>query len=246
MGKLSGNNIEIDFVANAASLGAYAVRVKTSEELEQALIEARKQPRTSVVRWLRLTTTNESVAMNRGGMFHRRGFGSRVSPHQATVIIPKRRKRRDIFCSIASRSRSGGSLMQVSLMQVAGSDLSSPDPGFVCENQKANTSEVSRLREVHSLRPSLSRRHFLKASALLGLEGAAVSSALPLLGSVSSAQPDHRTHSLFFTLVPPPPSGITWKHANGTLAELTTSLKPQAPAVLSSITTMTVGWIFIW
>ena len=48
-GKLSGNNIEIDFVANAASLGAYAVRVKTSEELEQALIEARKQPRTSVV-----------------------------------------------------------------------------------------------------------------------------------------------------------------------------------------------------
>ena len=48
-GKLSGNNIEIDFVANAASLGAYAVRVKTTEELERALIEARKQTRTSVV-----------------------------------------------------------------------------------------------------------------------------------------------------------------------------------------------------
>jgi 3D-(3,5/4)-trihydroxycyclohexane-1,2-dione acylhydrolase (decyclizing) len=48
-GKLSGSPIEIDFVANAASLGAYAVRVKTSNELEQALIEARKQPRTSVV-----------------------------------------------------------------------------------------------------------------------------------------------------------------------------------------------------
>ncbi len=48
-GKLSGNSIEIDFVANAASLGAYAVRVKTSEDLERALIEARRQPQTSVV-----------------------------------------------------------------------------------------------------------------------------------------------------------------------------------------------------
>jgi len=48
-GKLSGNSIEIDFVANAASLGAYAVRAKTSEDLERALIEARKQPRTAVV-----------------------------------------------------------------------------------------------------------------------------------------------------------------------------------------------------
>ena len=48
-GKLSGKPIEIDFVANAASLGAYAVRAKTSDELEQALIDARKQPQTSVV-----------------------------------------------------------------------------------------------------------------------------------------------------------------------------------------------------
>jgi len=48
-GKLSGNSIEIDFVANAASLGAHAVRAKTSEDLERALIEARKQPRTAVV-----------------------------------------------------------------------------------------------------------------------------------------------------------------------------------------------------
>jgi len=48
-GKLSGNNIEIDFVANAASLGAYAVRARTADDLERALIEARKQPRTSVV-----------------------------------------------------------------------------------------------------------------------------------------------------------------------------------------------------
>jgi 3D-(3,5/4)-trihydroxycyclohexane-1,2-dione acylhydrolase (decyclizing) len=48
-GKLGGKIIEIDFVANAASLGACAVRAKTREELEAALIEARKQPRTSVV-----------------------------------------------------------------------------------------------------------------------------------------------------------------------------------------------------
>jgi 3D-(3,5/4)-trihydroxycyclohexane-1,2-dione acylhydrolase (decyclizing) len=48
-GKLSGNKVEIDFVANAASLGAYAVRARTVEDLESALIEARKQPRTSVV-----------------------------------------------------------------------------------------------------------------------------------------------------------------------------------------------------
>jgi 3D-(3,5/4)-trihydroxycyclohexane-1,2-dione acylhydrolase (decyclizing) len=48
-GKLQGNRIEIDFVANAASLGACAVRVNTREELEHALLEARKQPRTSVV-----------------------------------------------------------------------------------------------------------------------------------------------------------------------------------------------------
>jgi len=48
-GKLSGNMVEIDFVAKAASLGAYAVRATTAEDLGQALIEARKQPRTSVV-----------------------------------------------------------------------------------------------------------------------------------------------------------------------------------------------------
>lgn len=48
-GKLSGNKVEIDFVANAASLGAYAVRARTVDDLESALIEARRQPRTSVV-----------------------------------------------------------------------------------------------------------------------------------------------------------------------------------------------------
>jgi len=48
-GRLGGEVIEIDFVANATSLGAYAARAKTREELEVALVEARKQPRTSVV-----------------------------------------------------------------------------------------------------------------------------------------------------------------------------------------------------
>ncbi len=48
-GKLSGNKVEIDFVANAASLGAYAVRARTVDDLESALIEVRRQPRTSVV-----------------------------------------------------------------------------------------------------------------------------------------------------------------------------------------------------
>jgi 3D-(3,5/4)-trihydroxycyclohexane-1,2-dione acylhydrolase (decyclizing) len=48
-GKLSGKSIEIDFAANAASLGAHTVRVKTREELEAALVEARKQTKTSVV-----------------------------------------------------------------------------------------------------------------------------------------------------------------------------------------------------
>jgi len=47
--KLSGKVIEVDFVANAASLGAHAVRVHTREQLGAALTEARKQPRTSVV-----------------------------------------------------------------------------------------------------------------------------------------------------------------------------------------------------
>jgi 3D-(3,5/4)-trihydroxycyclohexane-1,2-dione acylhydrolase (decyclizing) len=48
-GRLGGEVIEIDFVSNATSLGAYATRAKTREELEVALVEARKQPRTSVV-----------------------------------------------------------------------------------------------------------------------------------------------------------------------------------------------------
>ena len=48
-GKLEGEFIEVDFAANAASLGAHAVRVKTREELLEALSAARANDRTSVV-----------------------------------------------------------------------------------------------------------------------------------------------------------------------------------------------------
>lgn len=47
-GKLEGETIPVDFVANAKSLGACAVRVKTRDELRKALIEARQRPETSV------------------------------------------------------------------------------------------------------------------------------------------------------------------------------------------------------
>jgi 3D-(3,5/4)-trihydroxycyclohexane-1,2-dione acylhydrolase (decyclizing) len=48
-GGLKGDPIEIDFAANAASLGAYTVRVRTREELAGALEAARNQTRTTVV-----------------------------------------------------------------------------------------------------------------------------------------------------------------------------------------------------
>ncbi len=48
-GQLQGEILAVDFVANAASLGAYAVRARTREELAEALVMARQQPRTSVV-----------------------------------------------------------------------------------------------------------------------------------------------------------------------------------------------------
>jgi 3D-(3,5/4)-trihydroxycyclohexane-1,2-dione acylhydrolase (decyclizing) len=44
-----GDLIAVDFAANAASLGAYAVRTKTREEFAHALAEIRKQTKTSVV-----------------------------------------------------------------------------------------------------------------------------------------------------------------------------------------------------
>jgi 3D-(3,5/4)-trihydroxycyclohexane-1,2-dione acylhydrolase (decyclizing) len=47
--KYDGDPLSVDFVANAASLGAWTTRATTREELKRALEEARKQPRTSVV-----------------------------------------------------------------------------------------------------------------------------------------------------------------------------------------------------
>ena len=46
---LDGEPMQVDFAANAASLGACAVRVRTAGELAQALETARGHPRTSVV-----------------------------------------------------------------------------------------------------------------------------------------------------------------------------------------------------
>ena len=48
-GGLEGEVIELDFAANAASLGAWAVRAKTRQDLVNALSEARAIDRTSVV-----------------------------------------------------------------------------------------------------------------------------------------------------------------------------------------------------
>jgi 3D-(3,5/4)-trihydroxycyclohexane-1,2-dione acylhydrolase (decyclizing) len=48
-GKYDGDLLPVDFAANAASLGAWAVRTRTGEDLKTALAEARKQSRTSVI-----------------------------------------------------------------------------------------------------------------------------------------------------------------------------------------------------
>jgi 3D-(3,5/4)-trihydroxycyclohexane-1,2-dione acylhydrolase (decyclizing) len=48
-GKYEGQNLLVDFVANAASLGAWTARARTGEDLKAALSTARKQFRTSVV-----------------------------------------------------------------------------------------------------------------------------------------------------------------------------------------------------
>jgi 3D-(3,5/4)-trihydroxycyclohexane-1,2-dione acylhydrolase (decyclizing) len=48
-GKYEGDIVPVAFEANAASLGAWAIRVRTGEELKAALVAARKQSRTSVV-----------------------------------------------------------------------------------------------------------------------------------------------------------------------------------------------------
>jgi 3D-(3,5/4)-trihydroxycyclohexane-1,2-dione acylhydrolase (decyclizing) len=48
-GKYDGDVVPVDFAANAASLGAWAVHARTGEDLSSALQCARKQKRTSVV-----------------------------------------------------------------------------------------------------------------------------------------------------------------------------------------------------
>lgn len=48
-GALDGDVIHVDFAANAASLGAHSVRVRTGAEFSEALEEARSHERTSVV-----------------------------------------------------------------------------------------------------------------------------------------------------------------------------------------------------
>lgn len=47
--QLDGERIPVDFVGNAASLGAHAIRANTCEDLKRALEEARAQDRTTVV-----------------------------------------------------------------------------------------------------------------------------------------------------------------------------------------------------
>jgi 3D-(3,5/4)-trihydroxycyclohexane-1,2-dione acylhydrolase (decyclizing) len=47
--KYDGENIPVDFAANAASLGAWSVRANTAAELKEALALAKKQDRTTVV-----------------------------------------------------------------------------------------------------------------------------------------------------------------------------------------------------
>ncbi len=48
-GVYDGDVVQVDFVANAASLGAVALRVRTGSDLRTALVEARKQSNTTVV-----------------------------------------------------------------------------------------------------------------------------------------------------------------------------------------------------
>ena len=45
----SGELLPVDFVANAASLGAHAIRAKTGDELRAALVDARKRSGVTVV-----------------------------------------------------------------------------------------------------------------------------------------------------------------------------------------------------
>jgi len=48
-GQLDGELLPVDFAANAASLGAHAIRATTRDDLQRALEEARRQNRTTVI-----------------------------------------------------------------------------------------------------------------------------------------------------------------------------------------------------
>jgi 3D-(3,5/4)-trihydroxycyclohexane-1,2-dione acylhydrolase (decyclizing) len=48
-GQLDGELLPVDFAANAASLGAHAIRAATRDELQRALEEAKRQERTTVI-----------------------------------------------------------------------------------------------------------------------------------------------------------------------------------------------------
>jgi 3D-(3,5/4)-trihydroxycyclohexane-1,2-dione acylhydrolase (decyclizing) len=48
-GKLEGDPVPVDFVSNATSLGANAVRVRTRDELRTALVNSKKSSKTSVI-----------------------------------------------------------------------------------------------------------------------------------------------------------------------------------------------------
>jgi len=48
-GQLDGPVLSVDFVANAASLGAHTIRATTHDDLRAALEESRRQPRTTVI-----------------------------------------------------------------------------------------------------------------------------------------------------------------------------------------------------
>jgi 3D-(3,5/4)-trihydroxycyclohexane-1,2-dione acylhydrolase (decyclizing) len=48
-GQLDGEQLDVDFVANARSLGAHAIKANSLAEFKKALEEARKTDRTTVV-----------------------------------------------------------------------------------------------------------------------------------------------------------------------------------------------------
>ena len=48
-GQLSGGHVPVDFVANAASLGAHAIRAQTRDQLLEALKQAKHQKKTTVI-----------------------------------------------------------------------------------------------------------------------------------------------------------------------------------------------------